>query len=133
MSFELYCRLYIQSELSKEELKDLFATFLNGTMSGFSVANSSLLADVRENCHYNSQRLHDEQRFVFSRYTAEVEPLESECVDSDVYIECVCDLISKLRRSGVLVTASCEFEEIVSEKTGWNWTETSREHPPTDS
>ena len=46
------------------------------------------------------------------------------------YVEILCNVIIKLREKGCQVVASCDFEHIIVEKTGWNWTETTPEHPP---
>lgn len=129
MSFDPYCRLYLHTISDRSELLAKCGQLINGSMSGCSIESPLFLFDLRENDDFDEGRFNIEKRFVFARYTAEVEGTESD-VDKDIFIRGVCELISGLRASGVQVVASCEFEDQIAEQTGWNWTESSREHPP---
>ena len=129
MALDLYCRLYIQSDLSMEDLERLFATCAQGKPNNFSVSSSLLFVTIRNNDSYDIERFRTEERFVFARFTAEVEPLV-ETTDSDAYIDQLCNVICSLRNKGLLVTASCEFEDVISQKTGWNWSADQRQQPP---
>ena len=129
MNVEPYCRLYIQSELSKEKLRELFLSIVEGELEGFTIVTPSFYADVRNNIGNDFKKFQEEKDFIFSSHTAEIEPLDSQDVDIESYIQCVCSLITELRKAGMLVTAACEFEDVVAARTGWNWTDSSREHP----
>ncbi|WP_210183329.1 hypothetical protein, partial [Methylobrevis pamukkalensis] len=41
----------------------------------------------------------------------------------------VAALVSNLREGGRFVTASCDFEDLIADETGWNWTEDQPEPP----
>jgi len=133
MPLDLYCRLYVQCDLTKSELRDVFAASVGGQIAGFSVESSFLRARIRDNKDYDIERFNSERRFVFSRYTVEVEPLEETTINANVYIDHVCSLVSDLRKAGALVSVSCEYEDVILQKTGWNWREDCRDHPPIPS
>ncbi|MCH2075245.1 MAG: hypothetical protein MK130_10430 [Puniceicoccaceae bacterium] len=128
MSFDPYCRLYLQSPLEKAELLKQCAHSVGGTVSGSVLENELLVFDLKSNDDFDEDRFTAENRFVFAKYTAEIEGIDFE-VSEDDFIDTLCKLIVALRASGILVSASCDFEETVVEKTGWNWTESSPHHP----
>ena len=131
MCFDLYCRLYIQSDVTKAELSDVFVRCANGAIESATIEPAPFLrANIRDNKDYDIERFNAEKRFVFARYTVELEPLEETTTDSATYIDHVCTLVSCLRESGALVSASCEYEDVIWQKTGWNWREDCRDHPP---
>jgi|GEM_PF-4332749 len=154
MSFDPYCRLFLHADVSHSELMSHCRSLLGGFASGRRLTTPLLDVYLKESENFDEERFKVEKRFVFARYTAEVDarctpeqlstryttgsdtrytadpdPVEPD-VDENAFVDCVCQLISGLRRLGVLVVASCDFEEKVIEKTGWNWTFSSREHPP---
>ncbi|MEM7790420.1 MAG: hypothetical protein AAF546_03370 [Verrucomicrobiota bacterium] len=128
MSFEPYCRLYFQANVELSELLSKCAELLNGSLNGRTVQNALLYLTAKENDDFDEGRFRLEKRFVFARYTAELEGLDLD-VDEDKFVQVVCDLVSSLRDYGIQVAASCEFEDRVIEKTGWNWSESSPDHP----
>ena len=136
---DLYCRLYIQSNHSEDELNDIIANIIGGKKQMFSIVNDVMIIDVRKNDYFETNRSDEEEGFVNSRNTAEIFPVRDERVfeetlldpvdeegveDKDTFLEGVFHLIMELRKHAIVV-AACEYEDLIVERTGWNWSKST--------
>lgn len=121
-----YCKLYIDTH---EEMEDLEAAvveaceiFFQGITIEAPIYNNEYFDSTIETC--------TPYRFIeCSPYYAEVgmvENIPEQLVD---FQSGVVELIRRLREDGRVVTASCDFEKLIADKTGWNWTEDHPEPP----
>jgi len=80
-------------------------------------------------------KIHEHAGFIYYPYVAIVDPYAdikvqgSEPFDTEVYLDILCHVITKLRENGAIVVASCEYENLIVEKTGWNWSEDTPNAP----
>lgn len=108
-SKELYCKLFINSELPAKRLFELINLHLKGTKTGIHTIRTDLLElDLRENREYRP----DSQDFLFWRYYADI---ETQTGDSRSYISCVKDLMCYLIQKGICAVAACDFENELTE------------------
>lgn len=129
MAFDPYCRLYIHSEKEFTAILGESARLLNGVADGSSVDSGGGYLMLKINDDFDEASFRSEKRFVFAKYTAELEGVGAE-VNEESFIRSTCKLITGLRNFGVMVSASCDFEDQIVEYTGWNWTDGGRDHPP---
>ena len=135
MITELYCRLYVNSVSDEATLLQKIAKYIGGNVAMRSVSDAIMHIRLSKNDTYLPNSISNRDEFVQYPYTAEVHPSHEifehiEPVEPGTYIDLVCEIITKLRQSGDLVVASCDYEDLIVEKTGWNWSEKTPRHPP---
>lgn len=110
MKPELYCKLFIHTEMPIEELFDLINLYLKGAKSGIRAIRTNLLEfDLRDNDEYCS----GSQDFLFWKYYADIETWAS---DETSYIQCVNNLILFLKNKRINTIAACDFENELEKK-----------------
>ncbi len=123
-----YCKLYIDSNENRKQIQNLVdQTFLKLEHSRTRYIQT-LSAVVYNNDNHNLA-LKVGKKFCPTETTYYVEigdENEDEDFDKPEFEKVIIDLISELRKQCEYVVASCNFEQLVIEKTGWNWTES---HP----
>lgn len=104
MKAELYCKLFIHTEMPMEELFDLISLYLKGRKSGIQAIQTDLLEfDLRNNDEY----FPGSSDFLFWKYYADIETWVS---DEANYIQCVNNLILFLQNKHIDTIAACNFE-----------------------
>lgn len=106
---ELYCKMFIDSPQSWEQLKTRVCTENQGEDRGFTIYFPWGLFDLRENDEWNPEKVGQPDGFLFSKYYADVEPAEG--IDEAEYVRSVANLVSGLRAIGNLVVPACDFED----------------------
>lgn len=128
---DLFCRLYVNQVDEKALLREL-SQVLKGTVQGRSVFNEVIDFSWSKNTH-----VFDTSQAEFMCYpsTFEVTP-RSEITGQDApndpqaFVNYLLQAIVEIRKSGAEVVASCEYEDLIAEKTGWNWSASTPVHPP---
>ena len=107
----LYCKVYINSELEIEELYK----YINCRVSGRLEYIRAIKTDWGEivlckNSDFNPSKLENNpEDFVFWRYYLEIEPEKG--IDEARYIGQISKLLEALNSENIKVIASCDFEE----------------------
>ena len=132
---DLSCLLYIETFEEPATLQQRITSLFGGTISLGSISDEFIYIDLSLNDSRDRKRFLRERRFVFSKYCAEIDPVDEICltaekVDPEIYLDILMHIIMELRKSGTQVASSCEYEDLVAEKTGWNWSTTTPVHPP---
>lgn len=139
---DLYCRLYIQFDGTLNILRKNITSYFGGSISIGSVFDEYVSINVMKNDGFLPDKIHEHAGFVYYPYTAEVEPTLAimtpyaamakrkwKTIDTEIYWDVLCYVIRKLRENGAIVVASCEYENLIAEKTGWNWSEDTPNAP----
>lgn len=123
----LYCKLYIDTD---EGIDDLNAE-LNRLRASISFEGVAVEALLYRNENFNvAARGQTPYEFIEnSRYYAEVGTIEEVPKQLAGFRFGVVVLVSGLRQGGRFVTAACDFEDLIADETGWNWTEDQPEPP----
>lgn len=104
MKPELYCKLFIHTEISVDALFDLIRLHLKGEKNGIQTIRTDLLEfDLRNNDEYCP----GSRDFLFWKYYADI---ETWAADRAKYINCVNDLILFLKNEHIDTIAACNFE-----------------------
>lgn len=122
-----YSKIYIDADCSMHELKDILS-FDKEDIFG---DENYVRVFVDRNDSTDAERR--EPRAVFSpaiRATFYLEVYTEEEGDTIEFKEKVAQFIIFLRKHWPYVVASCDFEDFIIEKTGWNWTEEKPLPPP---
>lgn len=105
-----FCRLYVDIDWELETLNDAVVKATGGRIERFSIRTSWGEADVRRNKEHDlTRKMAPDDGFLFGRYFVELEP-HTETKEHD-YVRSVAELVVALRRQGISVVPSCDFEE----------------------
>lgn len=105
----LYCKLYINTTLSIEELFFIMQEVLLGERSGIrTITNHILELDLRYNNEFDKQKEYDEDGFLFWKYYADI---DSNTADREKYISLIRKLLKYLKDREISVVAACDFED----------------------
>jgi hypothetical protein len=107
---ELYCKIFVDTQLFNEQLISLLATLLKTTSHGAYVENNYLLITVNRNEDRNDILKNNLQDgFLFYQYYLDIEP--SKTTNFELYLQQLKFLVAELRSKGMSVVPSCDFED----------------------
>ena len=116
---DLYCKLYVDTDLEIEQLKDKITSIVSGEKQLFrTIVTTYGEIDVNKNEDFD-----DEKRelvpdgFIYSKYYLDIEPKED--IGQQDYISSIGDLLKSLWGSGLKSVAACDFEEELPQKGGY--------------
>ena len=126
MSDPLFCELYIDTDEPLDEIEKAVdeacrATFHDLKVEAIVYPNDNFDASARQQSPYHFIEA--------SQYYVEVGIDGDPPEQVDDFQSGVASLVKELRAGGRFVTASCDFEEVVADLTGWNWTKAQPEPP----
>ncbi len=108
----LYCRLFVDCALSREQLTKQIASIVCGQTQRFTVSADWGEVDIRENDDWDETRTDQQDGFLYYRFSNDIEPRET--TDRESYVAGVRDLIKGLRARGCKVVPACDFENEVN-------------------
>lgn len=100
-----YCKLYVESDHSFDELKSAIANFMNSSVQGRTIEGRSLIID----CFVNKANDSAFGEFLSWPYYLEIDA--SDDVSGAGFVRAVQDLIDALKSASVQIVASCDFED----------------------
>ncbi|AFY73896.1 hypothetical protein Syn7502_01862 [Synechococcus sp. PCC 7502] len=117
---ELYCKIYIDCDLTKDQLILILADLLKGSIDLWSIETSNFIIDVMKNKDFDHLKRHDSlDGFLYYSYYLDIEPIES--VASVLYKDSIGKLLETVWLKGYLAVAACDFEEELPRKGGYKW------------
>lgn len=115
-----YCKIYIGGSLQEKELAALLAEKFQGKVKGTHVKPDTLDLDVSSNDEFDEGRPFEiADNFLYCRMLIDVEP--SPQATTETYVRDVGALLELLWGSGILAIASCDFEDDLPLKGGYNY------------
>lgn len=107
----LYCKVYLSSELEIEELYQCINCKVLGKLEPIRTIKTNWgEIDLRKNSDFNPEQLKsDPEDFVFWQYYLDIVP-EKEVEESN-YISQIAKLLDELSSESIKVVASCDFED----------------------
>ncbi|NLR74369.1 hypothetical protein [Leeia aquatica] len=113
-----YCKLYIDANFDLDEMEGVFALGFKECIC-ISMAEYSLFVnDSRVEGASITSSTYPVDR---SRYYVEIDSV-SNMDNEDNFNRALVELVIWLRLKCDFVVASCDFEDYITEVTGWNWT-----------
>ena len=123
---EPYCRLYIDTDEDRSRVRSTMDECLRAAFQGIMV-DASVFKNTAFDAHARARRRYDP--IECSPLTSEVCAIDERPEHVEPFQAGTVRLIRELRARGYTVTASCDFEERVSQETGWNWSMENTEPP----
>jgi hypothetical protein len=105
---DLFCTVYVLSELDRFQIATLIGSQLGGNVNGKFISTAQVEIEIRENEDFQPDR-HQEKDFLFYPIYLEIEPNENaEAFD---YIAEVKEILEILDKRGCKSVAVCDFED----------------------
>ncbi len=131
---DLYCSLYVKSPEDQDVVRAVIANAFGGKIARRSVLDEYLEVYFTNNEDFLPDQMNKKGGFVYYPYRAEIQPsygmkdgVTSEF--QEIFLDLLSQVIIELRKSGAQVVASCGYEDVITEKTGWNWSVSTPDHP----
>ena len=118
---DLYCKIFIDTDLIYEELFTLLLEFLDGKKYSLDgICNQWCDISVRRNKEFSDEQyLLNPKDFIFWRYYLDVEPVDSNNVEESIYIENISNLLKYIKRHCNDAIAACDFEDEFEDELKW--------------
>ncbi|MEW8693150.1 MAG: hypothetical protein AB2535_19120 [Candidatus Thiodiazotropha endolucinida] len=132
--FEFNCRLFVHSKKDIQQLRESIVGISSGIIIGSSIETDYMHIKLSKWNGFDPDRINEHRGFLHYKYSAEIDSISDFYenkgpVNPEVFCEQLCNIIKELREQGDLVVASSDYEDVVVEKTGWNWSESTPVHP----
>ena len=108
---DLYCKIYIDTFLSKEALLQAIANFTNGHIFLRTVETDLMGIDVVINEDSDSKLMFQDGGFIYYPYYLEIEPTSAGEENSKAFIASLSKLLKFLWTIGRDAIPACDYEE----------------------
>ncbi|AFZ11620.1 hypothetical protein Cri9333_0687 [Crinalium epipsammum PCC 9333] len=116
----LYCKLYVDCDVNRNELVGLIAKSTSGKIERGSVSTPKGEIDVINNDDFdNNKRSKLPDGFLYYRFYLDIE--RTEGTERGLYIESISRLLEDFWLLSYKAVAACDFEEELPRKGGYNW------------
>lgn len=113
---ELYCKVYINTDNTRDELSVIISRYLNTNVNKFYYINGKTFeSNILENKDYKTDNILDD--FLYYKFIIEIEPIEES--NENEYISEIGNLLEYLWSNKFKAIASCDFEEDLPNKGGY--------------
>lgn len=119
---DLFTKIYLDTDVEKEAVIDILSKNVCGTISGSNVSTEQADIYIFNNGDFDEDRRNlGNDEFLYYKYCLEIEPAEN--VENNAFVVEVSNLLIKLWDAGYKAIASCDFEELLPRKGGYNFEE----------
>lgn len=116
----LHCKIFIDTQTDLRQLTDELERLLEPKLQRTTLDRSHLELDVSRNRDFMPGiDFNHADNFLYSRFYADFEP--GEGAHQAEYIACISHLLEALWAQGVNAVASCEFEDELPRKGGYDY------------
>lgn len=120
--FDLFTKIFVDSDVDKETLLDTVSNIVMGTISGSSTLTKQAEIFIFNNGDFDEdKRNQGNDGFLYYKYYLEIEPTE-DANDHNYVLE-ISNLLTKLWNADFKAIASCDFEDLLPRKGGYNFDE----------
>ncbi|NMM54792.1 MULTISPECIES: hypothetical protein [Paenibacillus] len=120
--YDLFTKIFVDSDVDKEMLLDTVSTIVMGTISGSSILTKQAEIFIFNNGDFDKdKRNQGNDGFLYYKYYLEIEPTE-DVIDRNYVLE-ISNLLTKLWDADFKAIASCDFEDLLPRKGGYNFDE----------
>jgi hypothetical protein len=113
---DLYCKIYIDTDLSEEELIKSIEMTTGSSVSIRTIKTNLMEIDVVVNSDSDSNLKLDEQGFVYYPYYLEIDPTRLGQISVEVYITSISSLLNFLWTVGQDAVPACGYEDMLPRK-----------------
>jgi hypothetical protein len=116
----LYCKIYVDANIPRDELIRIVARLLGGTIDRTTVSTSYSELDIMKNEDFDETlRKTFPDGFLHFRYYVDIESLPGQ--QRAAQIALVANLLEHLWSLGFQAVAACDYEEQLPRRGGYKW------------
>lgn len=104
-NFDLYCKFYVKTNLSLDDLMDFIFSQTGGKKNHFTIYTDIMIIGALKN---SDKRNNDE--FLYWPYLLDVEPVDEDITEYVPFVNAAKELNNALRSHGISTVVSCDFE-----------------------
>ncbi|NUU59595.1 1,4-dihydroxy-6-naphthoate synthase [Paenibacillus agri] len=120
--YDLFTKIFVDSDVDKGMLLDTVSNIVIGTISGSSILTKQAEIFIFNNGDFDEdKRNQGDDGFLYYKYYLEIEPTED--ADDRNYVLEISILLTKLWNAEFKAIASCDFEDLLPRKGGYNFDE----------
>ncbi|RAT95815.1 hypothetical protein [Brevibacillus sp. Leaf182] len=120
--FDLFTKIFVDGDVDKEMLLNTVSNIVMGTISGSSISTKQAEIFIFNNGDFDEdKRNQGNDGFLYYKYYLEIEPTED--VGYRNYVLEISNLLTKLWDADFKAIASCDFEDLLPRKGGYNFDE----------
>jgi len=117
---ELYCQIYVDADVSSDELLEKVAQLVGGTVDIDTVCTANYEIDIKKNEDFKPKCRHEEpDEFVYFRYYMDVDALPGQ--QRPAQIALVSKLLESLWSWRFQAVAACDYEKELPKAGGYKW------------
>ena len=121
-NIDLFTKIFLDTDADKGMVIEIVSKIVYGTISGSNVSTEHADIFIFNNGDFDEDRGNlGNDEFLYYKYYLEIEPAED--VENNTFIVAVSNLLISLRDAGYKAIASCDFEELLPRKGGYNFEE----------
>lgn len=116
----LFCKIFVQTNESKENLIKKIGDLTQGTIEQWSVKCDLYVIGICKNDEFNREKYQEDDidGFLFSKFLLEIEPIAA-LPNKTAYISSIGKLLEGLWRDGYGAVAACDFEDMLPNQGGY--------------
>lgn len=120
--YDLFTKIFLDTDLEKTSVVETVSIMVKGSAAGSSIVTEQAEILIFNNGDFDEERRNrGSDEFLYYKYYLDIEPIEG--VEETLYITEISKILTKLWDSGYKAVASCDFEEELPRKGGYNFEE----------
>lgn len=121
ISDDLYCKIFVDSDISREDLTTRIANLLSAFTDVRTICTPICEIDVLDNDDFDERsRKQLNDVFLYYRYHLEIFPVVNTHRDiRDIYVQTISQILNYLWNSSFDAVAACDFEDELPRRGGY--------------
>ncbi|MGK5510488.1 1,4-dihydroxy-6-naphthoate synthase [Brevibacillus formosus] len=117
--YDLFTKIFLDTDNEKTSVIEMVSKIVKGLVTGSTIVTEQAEIFIFNNGDFSKEKRNQgSDEFLYYRYYLDIEPIED--VEEKVYIGEISKLLTELWNSGFKAIASCDFEDELPRKGGYN-------------
>jgi len=118
--YDLFTKIFLDTDKEKTSVVETVSKIVEGSVTGSTIVTEQAEIYIFNNGDFSEEKRNQESdEFLYYKYYLDIEPMED--VKEKVYIGEISKLLTELWDSGFKAIASCDFEDELPRKGGYNF------------
>lgn len=118
--YDLFTKIFLDTDKEKTSVVETVSKIVEGSVTGSTIVTEQAEIYIFNNGDFSEEKRNQgSDEFLYYKYYLDIEPMED--VKEKVYIGEISKLLTELWDSGFKAIASCDFEDELPRKGGYNF------------
>lgn len=118
--YDLFTKIFLDTDNEKTSVVETVSKIVKGSVTGSTIVTEQAEIFIFNNGDFSEEKRNQgSDEFLYYRYYLDIEPIED--VEEKAYIGEISKLLTELWNSGFKAIASCDFEDELPRKGGYNF------------